>query len=112
MGIPESLVEALELGGVRINDKESLLDNLRSSIYENRLRFIFNNDKKVIGFFTWEEFKRLKGLRIFINNLFVMPEYRKHNQLFKLRKFFREMYPDANLFYWRNRKRGIYVTAH
>ena len=95
----KELIELIENNGVVLNNKEEVERSLRDSLADNRFRFIEDNGKR-IGFFTWVN----KATGVFINNLLIYKGYRGFN-LLRLRKFF----PNVKLFYWKNRKKQVYI---
>jgi len=64
--------------------------------------YLFKKNNEPAGFFTWQ----VRDKEVWINNLFILPEFRGKENLLPLYKFFRSKYPDAKLFYWKNHKRN------
>lgn len=97
-------------------DKSCTLGEVSEDIYralqEDRIHFIFKNNE-LIGFCTWLEIIKQEELFIFINNLYVHPTERTLTNLMPVRKFFREKFPQARMFYWHSRKhdRFFYVKG-
>lgn len=80
-----------------------LTDEVRQEIKEAQAdnHFAWLGD---VGFFTWFEITKNDKLYIFINNLWIQPEYRKKVSLFWLRKFLKSKYPNAKYGYWEREK--------
>jgi hypothetical protein len=104
--------ELLQKLGEEVELDEEILANIEECIEKEHFRYI-TIDGKEVGFFTWVEmwdWRKMK-LYIWINNLFILKEYRRMNNLLFLRRFFRKMYPIIHRFYWYRKKRGRYVYA-
>ncbi len=52
------------------------------------------------GFFTWFEVEKNDKLYIYINNLWIQPEYRGKTSIFWIRRFLRNKYPNVKYGYW------------
>jgi hypothetical protein len=93
----DTLLNIVLADGIALNEckQKEVREQINEAIENNHLAFI-----KDYGFFTWQE----KCGSIFINNLFIKSDYRKANNLLKLRGFFKKKYPNLK-FCWRNRKK-------
>ena len=95
--------------GVKLNPFEiiEVERQIKEAIEKERFKAVIK-DRKVIGFFTWSVGE--KG--VFINNMFILKEFRNKGNLLYLRELFKnKMFPNCKCFYWKNRKSGnFYYT--
>lgn len=89
-GIALSLEKMLEVRG-----------QIAEALEKKQFKLVIKEGKPA-GFFTWQ----VSGDEVFINNMFILRQYRGKDNFFAFRRFFREKYPDTKLFYWQNRKKN------
>lgn len=86
-----------------INDKDAVI-SIADCIKNNRF-FIEYNEGKIVIFLTWED-NLIDGKRyIFINNLWIEPEYRNKQTLVRVRTALKYLLKYVYKFYWHNRKK-------
>lgn len=83
-----------------MNHKD-LISEIELAIQNDRLVTIRNKTGKKIGFFTW--WKKKDG--ILINNLIILPGYRRELNLLSMRKWANDMKSKYGKIYWDSRKR-------
>lgn len=67
--------------------------------------FIEYSDGKIVLFLTWKDNLIDRKRYIFINNLWIEPEYRNSKTLLRLRKIAKYLLGDVYKFYWHNYKK-------
>ncbi len=79
---------------------KSIADNIKNDRF-----FIEYNADKIVLFLTWED-NLIDGKRyIFVNNLWIEPEYRSSKTLTRIRFSLKYLLQDVYKFYWFNRKK-------
>lgn len=84
-------------------DKEIVL-SIADSIKNDRF-FIETTDDKVILFLTWEDNLIDEKRYIFVNNLWIDPEFRKVTSLLKIKTCLKMILRNVYKFYWHNRQK-------
>jgi hypothetical protein len=100
----QSLLNAAKLSGFKIYDENEYRRILSYQLQHGQFEFIEYEDK-TIGFFGWLTKIDHEGLGIFINNMFVLPQYKKNFSIFDMCKFFKNKYPNAYKLEWHNQKK-------
>jgi hypothetical protein len=97
----QAFVDLMSNSGVEMTPDKRLQvrRQIKEAIIEGRL-ILIEVSKAVIGFFTFQ--KRSDG--IFINNLFIVENFRNSKNMLHIRKLFRDRFPDVKKFFWKNRK--------
>jgi hypothetical protein len=101
-----ALVDIMINQGVKLSPFEiiEVEHQVKEAIERGRFKTIIRNGK-MIGFFTWSVGE--KG--VFINNMFILKEFRNKGNLLYLRELFKnKMFPNCKCFYWKNRKSGSF----
>lgn len=94
--------EVLKNSGQENNKKT--VDAIFLAVNNDRFLFELQNNKIVI-FVTWSIPQNINGRNIvFIENLWIDPEYRKRKYLVSIRTIFRRMFPNT-IGIWFNRKK-------
>ena len=84
--------------------EKSLAQWLEEAIKEKRYRFLCKN-KERRGFVSWKKIEQQGEDYLWINNLIV---WKKGLNLWKLKKFFTELYPDINYYFYDRKKKKYY----
>jgi hypothetical protein len=100
----KGLIKVIETEGIKVKDKEDLLCQLSQAIKDKRIYIFKNKDNKEIGFVTWLEKYANSNQYIFINNLLILKEFKRQENLLEFRSFLRNKYPTMYRMYWNNRK--------
>lgn len=88
-------------------DRNSIL-SIVECVKENRF-LVALSDNKIVIFLTWED-NKIEGKRyIFVNNLWVEPEYRNSTTLTRIRIVLKYLLKNVYKFYWHNKKRDKIV---
>lgn len=103
----ESLLKAATLSGFKIYNENEYHRILQYQLDNGQFEFIEYEDK-AIGFFGWLIKGTPAGLDICINNMFILPQYRKNFNIFDMCKFFKDKYPNVYKFEWHNQKKGCF----
>ena len=98
-----------EIEKIEIANREEVYSQLESAIKDKRIYIFKNEEKKEIGFVTWQERYASGNLYIFVNNLVIMKEYKGQANLLKFRTLLKEKYPTLFRLYWKNRKHKRFV---
>jgi hypothetical protein len=101
-----ALVDIIINQGVKLNPFEiiEVERQFKEAFEKGRFKTIIRNGK-MIGFFTWQ----VTDGKVFINNMFILKEFRDKGNLLYLRRLFKGiMFPGCKCFYWKNRKSGSF----
>lgn len=99
LGLVEIILEEVGLSEERI---ATVKREVKKAVENNGFEFVIKKGK-CIGFFTWFD----KSGDIFINNMFILKEYRTNSNFLYLRDYFKKM--NKNDYYWRDRKKGGWI---
>lgn len=85
------------------NDKDIAL-SIAEGIKKNQF-FVEYNSGNMVLFLTWED-NKIDGKRyIFVNNLWIEPNYRSKNTLVRIRSALKFLLKNVYKFYWFNREK-------
>jgi len=101
--IEDTLIEII-LKEVDLSEEKisTVKQEIREAIENNGFESVIKKGK-YIGFFTWFD----KNGDIFINNMFILKQYRNFSNFLYLRDYFKKM--NKNDYYWKNRKTGDWI---
>lgn len=83
-----------------IETAESIAEGIKNDRF-----FIEIVDKKIVLFLTWKDNLIDNKRYIFINNLWIDPEFRKSTSLLKIKKYLKMILDNVYRFYWFNREK-------
>jgi hypothetical protein len=108
MPTTEDLIYEIEREGVILDNRNKIHTSIANALCENRFSYLYNASGNKIGFYTWCDNQG----KILINNLLIYRQYRNRINLLQMRNYFRNKYPNAEIFYWKNRKTGEIICHH
>lgn len=104
--LAEFLGHILEQNGIE-NYLEWVSD-INEAINEKRFEWFYRNEK-CVGFYTWVEKWKDGKQYIYVGNLFIEPQSRAVNNIYKIKSYLRNKFPNAEKAYWINTKSKEFV---
>lgn len=87
-----------------VEKDQDIVVSIAESIKNNRF-FVEYSQGKMILFITWHDDIIDGKHKIFLNNLWIEPEYRNRNTLTRLRRVSKYLFKNVDKFYWFNLKK-------
>jgi hypothetical protein len=105
MNLAEMLIKIIE-DSTKLKPEQRIYARmqLKDAILNNRLILIKNNEG-FKGFLTY----LTTDTGTFINNLFILKEFRNKNNLIYLRKILKNLFDKNKIIYWKNHKKNLDV---
>jgi hypothetical protein len=104
----EVLFNLLKEEGYKVED--DTYDDIQQAIKQGNVQLLYCMDR-LIGFFCWYVKEKYKVKHIYITHAVVKKGFRWAGSFLKLRKYFRDMYPEIHSYYWFNDKKGKFIYA-
>ena len=109
MEIVKYIEEAAKLSGFKVYDEDEYHRVLEYQLKHGQFEFL-EYEGKTIGYFGWLTNITHQGLGVFINNMFVLPQYKENFSIFDMCKFFKAKYPNIYKLEWHNQKKDCFKT--
>lgn len=100
----EAIIEIARFSGFKVYDEYELKRILNYQLSNGQFEFLEYEDK-TIGYFGWLTKTDHEGFSVCVNNMFVLPQYKKTFNIFDMCKFFKQRYPNIYKLEWHNQKR-------